>query len=40
MRYGKSANMSFAVNNMLTQGAIELIQEHGNEVTKTYICLI
>ncbi|MBV68263.1 MAG: acyl-CoA dehydrogenase [Pelagibacterales bacterium] len=30
----ESANMSFAVNNMLTQGAIELIQEHGNESQK------
>ncbi len=30
----ESANMSFAVNNMLTQGAIELIQEHGNELQK------
>ena len=26
----ESANMSFAVNNMLTQGAIECIQEHGS----------
>ena len=31
----ESANMSFAVNNMLTQGAIELIQEHGSEKQKT-----
>ncbi len=30
----ESANMSFAVNNMLTQGAIELIQEHGSENQK------
>ena len=30
----EAANMSFAVNNMLTQGAIELIQEHGSEVQK------
>ena len=27
--------MSFAVNNMLTQGAIELIQEHGNVEQKS-----
>ena len=31
----ESANMSFAVNNMLTQGAIELIQEHGNTLQKS-----
>ena len=30
----EATNMSFAVNNMLTQGAIELIQEHGNEIQK------
>ncbi|PPR24993.1 MAG: 3-methylmercaptopropionyl-CoA dehydrogenase, partial [Alphaproteobacteria bacterium MarineAlpha9_Bin4] len=30
----ESANMSFAVNNMLTQGAIELIQEHGSQLQK------
>ena len=30
----ESANMSFAVNNMLTQGAIELIQEHGSKLQK------
>ncbi len=30
----ESANMSFAVNNMLTQGAIELIQEHGSITQK------
>ena len=30
----ESANMSFAVNNMLTQGAIELIQEHGDKTQK------
>ena len=30
----ESANMSFAVNNMLTQGAIELIQDHGSESQK------
>tara|TARA_B100001248_G_C27393258_1_gene463751 strand:- start:1127 stop:2896 length:1770 start_codon:yes stop_codon:yes gene_type:complete len=30
----EAANMSFAVNNMLTQGAIELIQEHGNQIQK------
>ena len=29
--------MSFAVNNMLTQGAIELIQEHGNTLQKISI---
>ena len=33
MKY-ESANMSFAVNNMLTQGAIELIQEHGSKLQK------
>ena len=30
----EAANMSFAVNNMLTQGAIELIQEHGTKQQK------
>ncbi len=30
----EAANMSFAVNNMLTQGAIELIQDHGSESQK------
>ena len=34
----ESANMSFAVNNMLTQGAIELIQEHGSKYKKNYTC--
>ena len=32
MKYG-SAN-EFCCNNMLTQGAIELIQEHGNKLQK------
>ena len=35
----EATNMSFAVNNMLTQGAIELIQEHGNEIQKKKTCL-
>ena len=30
----QSANMSFATNNMLTQGAIELLESHGNEKQK------
>ena len=30
----ESANMSFAVNNLLTQGAIELLEEHGTQKQK------
>ena len=30
----QSANMSFAVNNMLTQGAIELLESHGTDHQK------
>ena len=30
----EASNMSFAVNNMLTQGAVELIQEHGSQIQK------
>ncbi len=32
----EAANMSFAVNNMLTQGAIELISEHGSQDQKSF----
>ena len=31
-----STNMSFATNNMLTQGAVELLESHGNEKQKEY----
>ncbi len=31
-----STNMSFATNNMLTQGAVELLESHGNEKQKKY----
>ena len=31
-----STNMSFATNNMLTQGAVELLESHGNEMQKEY----
>ena len=31
-----STNMSFATNNMLTQGAVELLESHGNEKQKGY----
>jgi len=32
----QSTNMSFATNNMLTQGAVELLESHGNEKQKEY----
>ena len=32
-----STNMSFATNNMLTQGAVELLESHGNEKQKDII---
>mgnify|MGYP001202837587 FL=1 len=31
-----STNMSFATNNMLTQGAVELLESHGSEKQKEY----
>ena len=31
-----STNISFATNNMLTQGAVELLESHGNEKQKEY----
>ena len=31
-----STNMSFATNNMLTQGAVELLESHGNKKQKEY----
>ena len=31
-----STNMSFATNNMLTQGAVELLESHGNEKQKEF----
>ncbi len=31
-----STNMSFATNNMLTQGAVELLESHGNDKQKEY----
>ena len=31
-----ATNMSFATNNMLTQGAVELLESHGNEKQKEY----
>ena len=32
----QSTNMSFATNNMLTQGAVELLESHGDEKQKEY----